>query len=64
MNGFTWTGQPGRVVFCRRAPTGLPDEVGRLGARRAIVRGLTDGGVEHTGRDPRVLQHAFDGAAP
>jgi maleylacetate reductase len=37
MNRFTWTGQPGRVVFGAGTRATLADEVERLGARRALV---------------------------
>jgi maleylacetate reductase len=35
--GFVFTAQPSRVVFARGSLAQLPDEVARLGARRALV---------------------------
>jgi maleylacetate reductase len=37
MRSFSWTGQPGRVVFGAGAVAGIADEVERLGCRRALV---------------------------
>jgi alcohol dehydrogenase class IV len=37
MTPFTWTGQPGRVLFGAGSVGALADEVERLGARRALV---------------------------
>lgn len=37
MSPFSWTGQPGRVVFGAGALAKLPEEIERLGATRALV---------------------------
>ena len=37
MNAFIYNGQPARVVFGAGALAKLPEEIERLGARRALV---------------------------
>ena len=42
MDSFVWQGTPSRVVFGWGALAQLPDEIGRLGARRALVLSTPD----------------------